>query len=287
MVSHTAKNFYLGVFEMLKLIDLIELAGVKLHNFKIHCATPNENEPWLETPLNAFIGGKFKQWQEDQNQKNFECEQILSLINLEKDQWLFAGIYVVDERAKSKSTGGYRYSTHEVSGLKDLVGKAIIQFRKTFRQSYLLGPNWKDQLFVSELKSQRMTYGDFPGYKSVLLSYKMLQTIIREPNSSWHAALSNVGGVYLITDTSDGKLYVGSAYGGEGIWQRWTAYAQNGHGGNKEIIKLLSEKGNHHAEHFQFSLLEICDLDSGQEHITEREGHWKMVLKTREFGLNN
>jgi len=271
---------------MLKLIDLIELAGVKLGEFKIHCATPNKNEPWLETPLEAFFDGKFKQWQECQNQKNFEHEQILSLINLEKDLWLFAGVYFVDERAKPSSTGGYHYSTHEVSGLEDLVGKAIVLFKKGFRASYLLGKKYADKLLIVELRNQRMTIGDFPGYKSVLLSYSMLQTVIRESNPSWRTALSNVGGVYLITDTSDGKLYVGSAYGGEGIWQRWTAYAQNGHGGNKEIVKLLLEKNNSHAEHFQFSLLEVCDIDSDSEYVIKRETHWKTVLKTREFGLN-
>jgi hypothetical protein len=270
---------------MLKLIDLIKLAGIELRDFKIHCATPG-NDPLTRFPLEAFYAGKFREWQERQSRKNFECEQILSLINLEKDRWLFAGVYVVDERAKSTSTGGYRYSTHEVSGLEHLVGKAIVLFKRTGRQAYLLGPKWKDHLFVAELRSQRMAVGDFPGYKSVLLSYKMLQIVVHESNPSWRTALSNVAGVYLITDTSDGKLYVGSAYGGEGIWQRWTVYAQNGHGGNKEIDRLLSEKGRVHAQHFQFSLLEVCDLDADSDYVIEREIHWKTVLKTREFGLN-
>ncbi len=268
---------------MLKLIDLIKLAGIELRDFKIHCATPGDAPP---TPLEAFYAGKFKEWQEWQGRKNFECEQILSLINLEKDYWLFAGLYVVDERAKPKSTGGYGYATHEVSGLEDIVGRAIVQFKRPGRQAYLWEEDYKDRLLIAELRSQRMTIGDFPGYKSVLLSYRMLQIIVNESNPSWRTALSNVAGVYLITDTSDGKLYVGSAYGGEGIWQRWTAYAQNGHGGNKEIVNLLREKGNSHAQRFQFALLEVCDLDSDKDRVIERETFWKDVLKTREFGLN-
>ena len=253
---------------MLKLIDLIKLAGIELHDFKIHCATPGD-DPLTRFPLEAFYAGKFREWQERQGKKNFECEQILSLINLEKDQWLFAGVYVVDERAKPTSTGGYRYSTHEVSGLEHLVGKAIVQFRRPGRQPYLLGAKYKDHLLVAELRSQRMTIGDFPGYKSVLLSYSMLQTVVQEYSSSWRTALSNVAGVYLITDTSDGK-----------------AYAQNGHGGNKEIVKLLHEKSNSHAQCFQFSLLEVCDRDTDSDYVIKRETHWKTVLRTREFGLN-
>lgn len=58
---------------MLKLIDLIRLSGVSLTDYKIHCATGVTNPP-----LGAFFAGRWKEWQETQNQKNFECEQILS-----------------------------------------------------------------------------------------------------------------------------------------------------------------------------------------------------------------
>lgn len=269
--------------EMIKLIDLIRLAGIDLVDFKIHCVTGTN-----PTPLEAFFDGTFRQWQEHQNQKNFQCEHILSLIHLGGDRWLFAGVYVVDgvEPGKWKSSPCYQYLTREMGGLDHLTGKAIIEFKKKFRASYLRSTKFVDQLFVVELRNQRMTIGDFPGYNSILLSYRMLQTVVRESNPSWRTAFSSVSGVYLITDTSDGTLYVGSAYGGKGIWQRWAAYAKNGHGGNKELRALLREKSKTHAEHFQFSLLEVCDLNSSDEYILEREAHWKTVLKTREFGLN-
>jgi hypothetical protein len=35
-------------------------------------------------------------------------------------------------------------------------------------------------------------------------------------------ALSSVAGVYLISDTLDGRLYVGSASGQGSFWQRWS-----------------------------------------------------------------
>jgi hypothetical protein len=268
---------------MIKLIDLIAMAGIKLHDFKIHCATGSN-----PTPLEAFFDGKFKQWQEHQNRENFKCKKILSLIHIGDNKWLFAGIYEVRSvrPGKWKERECYLYSTRELNGLDHLAGKAIVQFKKTFRASYLQGRKYADLLLVAELRNQRMTIGDFPGYNSILLSYRMLQTIVRESNPSWHTALSNVAGVYLITDRSDGRLYVGSAYGGDGIWQRWTAYAKNGHGGNKELRKHLREKGGTHAEHFQFSLLEVCDLNSSDDYVIERETHWKTVLKSREFGLN-
>ena len=93
-------------------------------------------------------------------------------------------------------------------------------------------------------------------------------------------------GLYLITDTSSGKVYVGSAYGHEGIWQRWSNYCKNGHGGNKELKALLQAKGKEYASYFQFSLLEVCDLDASEEVVLPREKHWMEVMCSREFGLN-
>jgi len=280
---------------MIKLKELIELAGVELSDFKIHCATGFKHP----TPLEAFFDGHFKAWQAVQNGKNFECDHIVSLIHLENSQWLFAGVYRVKGVKRQSSLGRYwyrypirktgswwHYSTTEVKGLDHLTGRALIHFDKNFRASYLRDPKFLDQLVVASIREQRMTIGDFPGYNSVLLSFHMLNTLIRENNPSWITALSNVAGVYLVTDTTSGKLYVGSAYGGKGIWQRWVAYAKNSHGGNKGLRTLLRKKGATHASNFQFSLLEVCDLNSSDDYVIERESHWKNVVLSREFGLN-
>jgi hypothetical protein len=63
-------------------------------------------------------------------------------------------------------------------------------------------------------------------------------------------------------------------------------YSTTGHGGNRELRQLLHAKGQTHAERFQFSLLEICDLNANQDYVISRENHWKQVLLSREFGLN-
>lgn len=268
---------------MIELIDLISMAGIKLYDYKIHCATGKE---W--PPLEAFFDGKFKYWQEIQTRENFKCKHVLSLIHLENDRWLFAGVYKVNgvKPGKYKGKPRFIYSTREVKGLEHLVGKAIVQFQKNFRASYLRPAKFEDQLLLIGLQDHRMTIGDFPGYNSILLSYRMLKTVIRESIPSWKSALSSISGVYLVTDTLDGKHYVGSAYGGEGIWHRWSHYIKYGHGNNKEIRALLKKKGPEHAEHFQFSLLEVCDINASNDYVISRETHWKNVLRSREFGLN-
>ena len=268
---------------MIKLIDLVNLAGIKLGKYKIHCATGSD-----KPPIEAFYDGTFRQWQEHQNQKNFQCDQVLSLIHLGGQRWLFAGIYDVlsVSPGRWKKTPCYKYSTKELDGLNHLTGRAIVTFDKNFRQSYLRGDKYADQLLVTEIRDQRMTIGDFPGFNGVRLSYKMLKTLVREMNASWRTALSNVAGVYLIADTKNGKHYVGSAYGGEGIWQRWLAYAKTGHGGNKELRDLLRSEGKEYSQYFQFTLLEVCDLNSSNDYVICRENHWKTVLMSREFGFN-
>ncbi len=269
---------------MIKLVDLIKLAGITLKDFKIHCARGKN-----PTPLETFLDNSFKQWQEDQKHENFQRNHILSLIHLDSNMWLFGGVYKVDGVKKRDTPGKtpFLYKTTEVGGLDHLVGRAFITFEKKFRASYLMGPKYIDQLEVSEIRSERMSVGEFSGYHSVLLPAKLLRTVIRDSIPSWKAALSSVAGIYVIVDSTTGKQYVGSAYGEGGIWQRWKNYAQTGHGGNKELRDIVKTKGKTHAENFQFAILEVCDVLASTDYILEREVHWKNVLCSREFGLNS
>ena len=131
-----------------------------------------------------------------------------------------------------------------------------------------------------------MTIGEFPGYNAVRISHAILRLITDRIEPSWYSALKTINGVYIITDISTGKHYVGKASGEVGIWQRWCSYADNGHGGNEELKKLLTEKGAVHMSNFQCSILEIADTHASDDDILDRESYWMKVLKTREFGLN-
>ena len=149
---------------MIKLIDLIRLAGITIGKYKIHCATGSN-----PTPLEEFYDGKFKEWQEYQNQRNFSCDHIISLIHIGGSDWLFAGIYKVNGciLKSNNEKSWFEYSTSELSGLEHLVGRAVIGFNKNFRASYLNGERYVDQLIVKEIKPERQSIGDFPGYNKV------------------------------------------------------------------------------------------------------------------------
>lgn len=135
----------------------------------------------------------------------------------------------------------------------------------------------------------------FPGFDGVLLSYYQLRDMVEDPRyADWRAALSEVQGIYLITDSTNGKQYVGKADGAERILGRWTAYARDGHGGNVALreLALASATGEgtrtktDHARHFVFSLLRVFGPSTPSSEVNSAESHYKAALMTRKFGLN-
>lgn len=104
--------------------------------------------------------------------------------------------------------------------------------------------------------------------------------------SDWQAALKSIYGIYLIVDKESGKQYVGSAYGKEGILQRWTKYVKTGHGDNKKMIDLLKEDPYRYKS-FQFSILQVLPSNLTNDEVIEVENKYKDKLLTRKFGLND
>lgn len=268
---------------MIKLADIIRAKKIDLNweNYKIHFATGNN-----PVPLEAFFAGNFKEWQELQKNKNFQCDMVVGLIHLGLDKWLYEGIYKI-LGVQPREVTKFRYKTKLIPGQEDLIGRIVVSFNKDFRNSYVWGYKYGDLLRVSEIKPKKMSVDDFPGYNGVIISNHLLKTIVSQEVPSWKAALSNVNGVYLISDNKTGKLYVGSATGEGGVWQRWVEYASSGHGGNIELKRLLKAKGEKYSQNFQYSILEIADSHATDEYIVSRESHWKNVLLSREFGYNS
>jgi hypothetical protein len=120
----------------------------------------------------------------------------------------------------------------------------------------------------------------FPGFDALTLDYVQLQAVMREHRyASWRTALASVVGIYLITDTRDGRHYVGKADGADNIRQRWSAYAANGHGGNVELRNLNPAT-------FRLSLLRVFDPATPARQIEAAENHFKRALDSRRHGLN-
>ena len=100
------------------------------------------------------------------------------------------------------------------------------------------------------------------------------------PNK-WRETLRHWRGIYYIFDHSDGKGYVGAAYGEDNILGRWERYEDLGHGGNV----LLRDRS---PENFSFSILERVSPDMETDDVCELETTWKDRLHTRSpLGLND
>jgi len=256
--------------------DLIPFLEENKKEIKIHCATGSTD---VYAPKKSFMNGKFKEWQEEQNQKNFERKYILSLIFWDKDEWLFAGIYE-SLNVKQNDNGRFVYETKLLDVANEFIGRTVFKFKKDFRNSYLCLENHIENINLLEIKKE-VVKPMFPGYDNVNVSWQDLSDNIE--SDSWRTALENQKGVYLITDKSNGKHYVGSAYGQDMILGRWRNYVQNGHGGNKDLKALGFD---YIKENFQYSILEIFKSTTDDNTIIDRESWWKEVLMTRDFGYN-
>lgn len=224
-----------------------------------------------------------------------KAEYLLSFAQYEPlgpQYYIFGGLYKVEKIIPERyDTTGYNLEL--MDSYKGYRKRLIIKLKKPVGRDLYL--RWFDKV-QGQLDPEIYTVtpstalGNFPGYNLVCISHYDLQTIYNNESEEWKQALSNVKGVYCITDKSTGKLYIGSASGdNEGIWQRWSSYANinNLTGGNKSFEDMKAYDPNHIIENFNYSILEIFDMRTPREYIIQREGHWKKVFKSIEFGMNN
>jgi hypothetical protein len=115
----------------------------------------------------------------------------------------------------------------------------------------------------------------FPGFDAFTTTLDDLLTLPQ----SWREALGAVAGVYVLTCPDTGELYVGSAAGKEGFWQRWANYAAAGHGGNA----ILAKRGQ---RNYRVSILQIASTLMSSEDVLAMESRWKVKLGSRAHGLN-
>jgi hypothetical protein len=130
----------------------------------------------------------------------------------------------------------YIYNNLErLNVLEDLWDRLVIEWPG--------GPAWvQGQLDkqVREIKPRGFVR-PFPNWDEVFITHQELQAIIENPeaNDDWFQFLSQHHGVYTILDTQSNGLYVGSAYGFQGLWGRWSGYARSGHNDNIGLLNLF------------------------------------------------
>lgn len=282
--------------EAIKLNDLLHLTRKEINKTKIRFMVPSSG---IDFDPNADAEDPSKQDKINLTDLVYNREKSISFtdgviaigfIRIREDYWLMTGIVKVIKDNGLAKPATVEYLTKKYNF------RLVIKFHKDFQNGIVLAKNIIDKLEVIEVWDPDKTLNDktFPGYKNVSVSYRELKKKLESPE--WRTALSCRNGVYLITDKSTGKLYVGSAYGGKGIFGRWETYiksgydkheVENGKYPNKKLQELVNEKGlSYIQDNFQYSILETFTDDVSDEYIISRESWWKEALRSREFGYN-
>lgn len=248
-----------------------------LADYKIHFARWNQHNQ----PLEVWARDKreWQGWQEYRpGRDEFNRPLIFSLIQFyhEPDIWLFGGIFRVLMRHAD------RYEVELTEAGECFVGRLKLYYPYRARTTRAAMEKHFAAFEVQEILREAYSGRVFPGLDDIDITFEALETLVRNARQDWRAALENVKGIYLITDTKTGRRYVGSAYGDQGIWSRWRQYAQSGHGGNAELTKLVQVNGIEYSRaHFRFALLEQHTARTADDVIGARESFWKRVLLTR------
>jgi hypothetical protein len=268
---------------MIRLKDIIKIEDPARHKLHLAC----RNEDWV-SPLDEYVAD-YKNWlgwnEWRGNRNDWTRDFVFSLMEFypRSDAWLFGGVFRVLERYED------HYVLEEIDDYKKFVGRVILSFHRyqgMRGRSYYL-ENYYDEFEVVEILPAPYSGESFPGYENICHDFPILESIFKSERSDWKAALSSVKGVYLISDRNNGKKYIGSAYGGAGIWSRWACYIGTGHGWNDELTKLIDEKQVKYArENFRLSILEIMSMSTPDDVVILRESHWKNALLSREYGYN-
>jgi hypothetical protein len=258
-----------------------------LSAYKLHVARWNGSSQ----PLDVFVRNReewnrWNSWRGDKNE--FNRPFIFSLIDFypQRDRWLFGGAYEVLSREATSRAHSYRIELLPESHA--FIGRLKLRMTNPGRSRSFKFENHYANLVVDELFAEPYSGEPFCGYDRVALSFAELENIILTQRADWKTALQHAKGIYLITDDSNGKRYVGSAYGGAGIWSRWECYIGTGHGNNDELCKVIANNGIDHARHhFRFALIEHMLPNWSDELVLQRESHWKRILLTRgDYGYN-
>ena len=117
----------------------------------------------------------------------------------------------------------------------------------------------------------------FPGFDE----FMMMSNERGALPETWKSVLSATKGIYLLVHYNTGNQYIGSAYGEEGFYGRWSNYEDeySGHGGNK-LLRQLDKTI------YQITILETCASSDSIEDIIAKENKWKEKLGSRAYGLN-
>lgn len=226
-----------------------------------------------------------------------DCECIISFIADGGTRARFVGVFEVQGERELRSSGipndspfgewrkrgGYYYQTVRRPEFSDFEGRTIVEWGGGTR-------SWVQRCrnkSIIEIYPSGRSLEPFSDYLDCSLTHRELRELVTnaEAHRDWKSSLSAVSGVYLILAETSGQQYIGSAYGLDGIWGRWSTYAKNGHGGNQFLRKLLHDNEAYPGA-FRYSVLQVLPKSTTKAEVIRWESQYKIKLGSRALGLN-
>jgi hypothetical protein len=276
---------------IIKAERILEITEKDLPHFHLFLASNNGTEQ----PLNTFLrnGTNWLNYEQVKNEKTaYNRPYIFCLIPFyhEANKWLFGGIFKISNESETNFGKNPELKIELTDLHKEMIGRLVIDFfrHQGMRNVIYDIENYYKDFLVSAILKKPFDGIHFPGYDNLKLDFWELESIFKNQKHDWKSALSNVKGIYAITDKSNGKQYVDAAWGNWGIWEKWGIYLGKGKVMNNEITQLITEKGIEYARaYFQFSLLEKYHFLVDDSIISERKIFWEKVFWSKvPFGYN-
>lgn len=268
--------------DTIKLNDILrfnDLSNIKIRFNLMFAQNWNPIEVFKNGDMSTMLQGQYWNYNSNKSYKQGQITVGLVKIKPNEDFWLLFHIGRVTKDLNKLNGIGYEYEI--LPEYEKYIGRLIIKFKNKAQTMIRNAESVIDDCYVSQILPDTFDNDLFPGYEKVNITWDQMNRVLEKDN--WKTALQNQKGVYLLTDISNGKMYVGSAYGENMILGRWRAYLKTGHGGNVELKKLTF---SHIKKNFKYSILDIYKSTTDDKTIIERESWWKEVLHSRLFGYN-
>lgn len=205
---------------------------------------------------------------------------VINLFRMSFEHWLLVGIHkIISDTGIPKSDA---YESEILEEYRPYYGRLVVKTEPPGQAYNRLYTTYKDRLMIHEILPEIYSGAPFCGVRNVRVSWWDLYNAQSCHRQDWISALSAQKGIYLITDKHTHEHYVGSAYGADGIWQRWMCYVwTGGHGGNVELERRVKADPEYGKRHFEFAVLETFGSSVTDEEILKREVWWKDTLGSR------
>lgn len=293
---------------MMNLNDLLRANGADPQHVVVLRHRPYEPElnkvlPWLAAEKPEV----FNAYQQTQGQKLENVMKglagigfVASFIGHAPGKALFVGLYSIGEfrpltidqywkipaYLEMKAFGMEGFTEQEGRSFVLWFDLALTDFCASWKGKLIVGwpppeRSWwrrahRNEMPIHAILEDSVLDAAMPEWDGICLTWDQLAVL----PTRWKSVLSEWRGVYYINDSSDGKAYVGSAYGESNLLGRWLGYAATGHGGNQ----LLRQRD---PKNFRFSILQRVSPDMEPSNVIRLEATWKDRLHTRQpSGLN-